>query len=469
MFANFFANLSKVGKALMLPIASMPAAGILLGIGSAQFGFIPPVVSELMAEAGGAVFGNLPLIFALGVAISFTNNDGVGAVAAGIGYYVLVATLKVMAGVLGVDHIDTGVLGGIISGAVGAYMFNRFYTIKMPAYLAFFAGKRFVPIVTSFSMLFLGIAIAFVWQPIGAGIDWFGTWATEQNPLVAFWAYGTAERALIPFGLHHVINVIIQLQAGEFVNAAGQVFHGEIPRFFAGDPNAGNLAGGYLFKMFGLPAAAIAIGRAAKPENRTKVMGIMISAALTSFLTGITEPIEFAFLFISPVLYVIHAIIAGLAYPLCIMLGVKHGYSFSAGLIDYVTFFGISTKGWMIIPLGLAYAALYYIVFTWFIKTFDLKTPGREEQDSSEAINDTSSEFASELVTAFGGKQNILSTDACITRLRIQVTDQDKVDEAKLKALGAAGVVRVGTGVQAIFGGNSDVYKTQMVDWMNNN
>ncbi|MEL7455913.1 MAG: PTS transporter subunit EIIC, partial [Pseudomonadota bacterium] len=368
-----------------------------------------------------------------------------------------------------VDHIDTGVLGGIISGAVGAYMFNRFYTIKMPAYLAFFAGKRFVPIVTSFSMLFLGIAIAFIWQPIGSGIDWFGTWATEQNPLVAFWAYGTAERALIPFGLHHVINVIIQLQAGEFVNAAGQVFHGEISRFFAGDPNAGNLAGGYLFKMFGLPAAAIAIGRAAKPENRTKVMGIMISAALTSFLTGITEPIEFAFLFISPVLYVIHAIIAGLAYPLCIMLGVKHGYSFIAGLIDYVTFFGISTKGWMIIPLGLAYAALYYVVFTWFIKTFDLKTPGREDQDSSKAVNDTSSEFASELVSAFGGKQNILSTDACITRLRIQVAEQDKVDEAKLKALGAAGVVRVGTGVQAIFGGNSDVYKTQMVDWMNNN
>lgn len=221
--------------------------------------------------------------------------------------------------------------------------------------------------------------------------------------------------------------------------------------------------------MFGLPAAAIAIGRAAKPENRTKVMGIMISAALTSFLTGITEPIEFAFLFISPVLYVIHAIIAGLAYPLCIMLGVKHGYSFSAGLIDYVTFFGISTKGWMIIPLGLAYAALYYVVFTWFIKTFDLKTPGREDQDSSKAVNDTSSEFASELVSAFGGKQNILSTDACITRLRIQVAEQDKVDEAKLKALGAAGVVRVGTGVQAIFGGNSDVYKTQMVDWMNNN
>ncbi|MEF1305637.1 PTS transporter subunit EIIC, partial [Vibrio owensii] len=246
--------------------------------------------------------------------------------------------------------------------------------------------------------------------PIGSGTDWFGTWATEQNPLVAFWAYGTAERALIPFGLHHVINVIIQLQAGEFVNAAGQVFHGEIPRFFAGDPNAGNLAGGYLFKMFGLPAAAIAIGRAAKPENRTKVMGFMISAALTSFLTGITEPIEFAFLFISPVLYVIHAIIAGLAYPLCIMLGVKHGYSFSAGLIDYVTFFGISTKGWMIIPLGLAYAALYYVVFTWFIKTFDLKTPGREDQDSSKAVNDTSSEFASELVSAFGGKQNILST-----------------------------------------------------------
>ncbi|CAM4280577.1 PTS glucose transporter subunit IIBC [Vibrio neonatus] len=469
MFKNFFASLSKVGKALMLPIASMPAAGILLGIGSANFGFIPPIVSQLMAEAGGAVFGNLPLIFALGVAISFTDNDGVGAVAAGIGYYVLIATLKVMAGVLGVDHIDMGVLGGIISGAVGAYMFNRFYTIKMPAYLGFFAGKRFVPIVTSFAMLLLGIALAFIWQPIGLGIDAFGHWATEQNPVMAFWAYGTAERALIPFGLHHVINVIIQLQAGDFTNAAGQVFHGEIPRFFAGDPNSGNLAGGYLFKMFGLPAAAIAMGRAAKPENRVKVMGIMVSAALTSFLTGITEPVEFAFLFISPALYAIHAIMAGLAYPLCIILGVKHGYSFSAGLIDYLTFYGISTKGWMIIPLGLAYAAIYYAVFSWFIKFFDLKTPGREEgeQDTSEKLE--GDEFTKELVAAFGGKGNIVSVDACITRLRMQVKDQDQVDNDRLKALGAAGVVRVGTGVQAIFGGNSDVYKTQMLDHMKNN
>ncbi len=453
----------------MLPIASMPAAGILLGIGSANFAIIPPVVSQLMAEAGGAVFGNLPLIFALGVAISFTENDGVGAVAAGIGYYVLVATLKVMAGVLGVDHIDMGVLGGIISGAVGAYMFNRFYTIKMPAYLGFFAGKRFVPIVTSFAMLFLGIALAFIWQPIGGAIDAFGHWATEQNPVIAFWAYGTAERALIPFGLHHVINVIMQLQAGDFTNAAGQVFHGEIPRFFAGDPNSGNLAGGYLFKMFGLPAAAIAIGRASKPENRVKVMGIMASAALTSFLTGITEPVEFAFLFISPALYALHAIIAGLAYPLCIILGVKHGYSFSAGLIDYVTFYGISTKGWMIIPLGLVYAALYYVIFSVVIRKFDLKTPGREDTTEEQAPELTGDEFTKELVAAFGGKTNIKSTDACITRLRIQIEDQDKVDEAKLKALGAAGVVRVGTGVQAIFGGNSDVYKTQMLDYMKNN
>lgn len=318
-------------------------------------------------------------------------------------------------------------------------------------------------------MLFLGIILAFIWQPIGAGIDAFGHWATEQNPVLAFWAYGTAERALIPFGLHHVINVIIQLQAGEFTNAAGQVFTGEIPRFFAGDPNAGNLAGGYLFKMFGLPAAAIAMGRAAKPENRVKVMGIMASAALTSFLTGITEPVEFAFLFISPALYVIHSIIAGLAYPLCIILGVKHGYSFSAGLIDYVTFFGISTKGWMIIPLGLAYAAIYYVVFSWFIRKFDLKTPGREDAKEEKGPALTGDDFTRELVAAFGGKQNIKSTDACITRLRIQVEDQEKVDEDKLKALGAAGVVRVGTGVQAIFGGNSDVYKTQMLDHMKNN
>ncbi|MCW8334699.1 PTS glucose transporter subunit IIBC [Vibrio paucivorans] len=469
MFKNLFANLQKVGKSLMLPVSVLPVAGILLGVGAADLSFIPEVVSNLMEQAGGSVFGQMALIFAIGVALGFTNNDGVAALATIVGYGIMTATLSVMAGVMGVEAIDTGVLGGILVGAVAAWAFNRYYKIQLPEYLGFFAGKRFVPIVTGLFAIILGLVLSVIWPPIGSVIDSFSDWAAYQNPALAFGIYGFIERLLIPFGLHHIWNVPFQFQAGEFVNAAGQVFNGEIPRYIAGDPTAGNFAGGYFFKMYGLPAAAIAIWHSARPENRVKVGGIMLSAALTSFLTGITEPIEFAFMFVAPLMYLVHAVLAGLAYPLAIILEMKHGYSFSAGFIDYIVLSANSTKFWLFPVVGALYGVLYYIVFRTMIRVFDFKTLGREDESDNVADAVTGSEMAGELVAAFGGKANITGLDACITRLRVSVADTEVVDQDKLKQLGAAGVVVVAGGVQAIFGTKSDNLKTDMDEWIRNN
>lgn len=476
MFKNAFANLQKVGKSLMLPVSVLPIAGILLGVGSADFSWLPAVVSHVMAEAGGSVFANMPLIFAIGVALGFTNNDGVSALAAVVAYGIMVKTMAVVAPLvlhlppadIEAKHLaDTGVLGGIIAGSIAAWMFNRFYRIKLPEYLGFFAGKRFVPIVSGFTAIFLGVALSFIWPPIGTAIQDFSQWAAYQNPVVAFGLYGLIERTLVPFGLHHIWNVPFQMQIGEFTNAAGQIFHGDIPRYMAGDPTAGKLSGGFLFKMYGLPAAAIAIWHSARPENRAKVGGIMISAALTSFLTGITEPIEFSFMFVAPVLYGIHILLAGLAFPICILLGMRDGTSFSHGLIDFVVLSGNSSKIWLFPIVGIIYGIIYYTVFRFVITRFNLKTPGREET-AAEHVAGNASEMAGNLVAAFGGKENITNLDACITRLRVSVADVAKVDQLGLKRLGAAGVVIAGSGVQAIFGTKSDNLKTDMDDYIRN-
>ncbi len=478
--SNLFANLQKVGKSLMLPVSVLPVAGILLGVGAAKFSWLPSIVSQIMEQAGGAVFGNMALIFAIGVALGFTNNDGVAGLAATVGYVILTKTITVVAPIIaGLDPAaadyaamadkvsNVGVLGGIVAGGIAAFMFNRFYRIALPDYLGFFAGKRFVPLSTGIVAIVVGVVMAFVWPPVGALIQSFSHWAAYQNPALAFGIYGVVERSLIPFGLHHIWNVPFFFEVGEYTNAAGQVVHGEIARYIAGDPTAGNLAGGYMFKMYGLPAAAIAMWHAAKPENRAKVGGIMVSAALTSFLTGITEPIEFAFLFVAPVLYAIHALLAGSAFVVTILLGMKHGTTFSHGLIDFVVLFAQSTKGWMFPIVGLIYAAIYYTIFRVAISALDLKTPGREDEAAEESVAEMAEHYmAEQLVMAFGGKANIASLDACITRLRVGVKDVAKVDQAKLKSLGAAGVVVAGSGIQAIFGTKSDNLKTDMDIWM---
>ncbi|MGX9417338.1 PTS glucose transporter subunit IIBC [Vibrio sp. WJH972] len=460
MIMNIFSTMQKMGRSLMLPVACMPAAGILLGIGgnSEVAKFLPEIVAQIMTEAGLGVFANMALLFAIGVALGFTKNDGVAALAAALGYLTMSRVLGVVA-----EGTDTGVFGGVIMGLVAAELFNRYHTIKLPTYLGFFGGKRFVPIITSLAACVVAAILAIVWQPIGAGIAAFSHWAAYQSPEVAFGIYGIVERSLIPFGLHHIWNAPFFYEVGSFTTAAGEVVTGEIPRYLAGDPTAGNLAGGYMFKMFGLPAACLAMYVTAKSDKQKVVASILGSAALTSFLTGITEPIEFAFLFVAPLLYVVHALLAGSAFVVMIMLGIKHGTTFSHGLFDFTLLFGNSTNGWMLPVIGLIYAVIYFFVFTALIKMFDLKTPGREDESESKVEVDSSSdELALNITTAFGGKANIKDLDACITRLRVTVNDGEKVDTDKLKALGAAGVFAKGDNFQAVFGTHSEIIKGQM-------
>lgn len=466
-----FAFFQKIGKSLMLPVSVLPVAGILLGVGAAKFSFTPLFVSQLMETAGGAIFGVLPLIFAIGVALGLTKNDGVSALAATVGYFILIGTMGVCAksmgvevsSVMGVDTIKTGVFGGIWIGIVASYMFNKFYRMTLPPYLGFFAGKRFVPIVTSFAAILSGIILSFVWPPLGDLIKSMSHWAANESPMIAFLVYGAIERALIPLGIHHIWNVPFFFEIGSYIDPqTGKEITGEIARYLQGDPTAGNMAGGYLFKMWGLPAAAIAIWHTAKPENKKKIGGIMISAALTSFLTGITEPIEFAFLFVAPMLYGVHAILSGLAFAVCIFFEIKHGTTFSHGLIDYIVLYSQSSKAYLLLLVGPIWAFVYYFVFRTIIVKFNLKTPGREIEDIDLVDSKHSNDFTTSLIDAFGGQKNIISLDACITRLRIEVLSPGLISKSKLKALGSSGVLVIGNNIQAIFGTKSENIKTDM-------
>jgi PTS system glucose-specific IIC component len=478
--------LQKVGKSLMLPVAILPVAGILLGVGSSNLSWIPPVVSHLMASGGNIIFANLAMIFAIGVALGFTDNDGTSALSAVVGYLVMIATMSIMAlqvlgmdpspearelqNVLGNATIDTGVFGGIIIGGLSAAMFNKFYRIELPPYLAFFAGKRFVPIVTGISAIIAGVALSYVWPPIQEKIMTFSNWAAYSNPVMAGTLYGVVERLLLPFGLHHAWNVPFFFEIGAFADPqTGAIIHGDINRFFAGDPTAGILSGGFLTKMWGLPAAAIAMWHAAKPENRTKVGGIMVSAALTSFLTGITEPIEFSFMFVAPLLYGLHAIFTGVAFAIMNLMGAHLGYTFSQGGIDFLLYYGLDTRPWLAFILGPMYAVLYYTMFRVCIAAFKFKTPGREDEiEDLRTIVFDEGKFglARQLVLAFGGRSNITNLDNCITRLRVSVADPSRVNAPQLKALGAAGVIERGNAVQAVFGTRAGNLKSDIDEYL---
>ena len=503
-----FAFLQQLGKSLMLPVSILPAAGILLGVGGAllggatQNGWELPaplrVFLEVLSASGEPMFAAMPLLFAIGVALGMTKNDGVSALAATVGVLVMTTTMGVIGKetgqivpldpaipaaeqtapftFLGIETISTGVFGGIVMGIVAGALFNRFYRIQLPPYLGFFAGKRFVPIVTSFAAVFVGIALSFIWPPIGNAILAFGTWASEAATNIAVFIYGSVERALIPVGLHHIWNAPFYYEVGTCIDpVTGVTKHGWTTCFFAGVSEMGHLGGGYLFKMFGLPAAALAIWRTARPENRTAIGSIMVSAALTSFLTGITEPIEFAFLFVAPLLYVLHIFLAGSAFMVMEMLGGRLGHTFSHGAIDYLLFYPMAERPWLVLILGPIYALIYYAIFHFFIVRFKLRTPGREVEEqvsvddgSVSGVVDPRDEFALKLVLAFGGRGNIQDLDACITRLRVSVHDKAVVDQARLKALGATGVVVVGNSMQAIFGTRSENLKTDMEDYLAN-
>jgi glucose PTS system EIICB or EIICBA component len=505
-----FGFLQKIGKSLMLPVSVLPVAGILLGVGGAFSGGFEqraasrgicvlegapspcdaegavgdPVAAGIVAEpiyvflqilegSGAPIFAALPLIFAIGTALGISRNDGVAALAATVGYLVMNGTIGVIAQargietteVLGQDTLDTSVFGGIVIGIVAGFLFNRFFRIQLPQYLGFFAGKRFVPIITGFAAIAIGVVLAFIWPPIGDLIENGANNIVKANTALAVFIYGIVERSLIPFGLHHIWNApfFFTLNVGGW-----QDCNGILTCFFAGHPESGILGGGFLFKMFGLAGAALAIWRTSKPENRARTGSIMAAGALTSFLTGITEPLEFSFLFVAPLLYVVHALLAGLSFPIMYLLGGRLGYTFSHGAIDYGLFYANDINPWLVLLIGPVYLVVYFVVFTMLIRMFNLKTPGREEAeaDPGEAREDAADRFAQQLVLAFGGRSNITDLDACITRLRVGVNDINRADQNKLKALGASGVLLVGNNMQAIFGTRSDNLKTDMEEYL---
>ncbi|MDW4452155.1 glucose-specific PTS transporter subunit IIBC [Staphylococcus saprophyticus] len=496
MFKKLFGQLQRIGKALMLPVAILPAAGLLLAIGTAMQGeslqhYLPFIqnggiqsVAEMMTGAGGIIFDNLPMIFAMGVAIGLASGDGVAAIAAFVGYLVMNKTMGAFlhvspdnvndaasgyASVLGIPTLQTGVFGGIIIGALAAWCYNKFYNISLPSYLGFFAGKRFVPIMMATTSFILAFPMAWIWPSIQTGLNAFSGGLLDSNTGLAVFLFGFIKRLLIPFGLHHIFHAPFWFEFGAWKNAAGEMIHGD-QRIFIEQIREGSkltagkfMQGEFPVMMFGLPAAALAIYHTAKPENKKVVAGLMGSAALTSFLTGITEPLEFSFLFVAPVLFFVHAILDGLSFLILYLLNVHLGYTFSGGFIDYVLL-GVlpnKTQWWLVIPVGIVYAFIYYFVFRFLILKFKYKTPGREDKQA-QFTNSSASELPFNVLKAMGGEENIKHLDACITRLRVEVKEKDKVDVAGLKALGASGVLEVGNNMQAIFGPKSDQIKHDM-------
>ncbi|MFY0544720.1 N-acetylglucosamine-specific PTS transporter subunit IIBC [Brevibacillus sp. H7] len=474
------AFLQKIGKALMLPVATLPAAALLLRFGAINYetefklgeslgGFLNQYVAPFLLAGGSAIFDNLSLIFAVGVAIGLAG-DAVAALAAVIAYQVLISVLaKVPAAMPFIPDdakLNMGVLGGILAGGIAAYFYNKYHDIKLPDWLGFFGGKRFVPIATSIAMVIIALVIGIVWGPIQEVLHTFGNWVVGLGATGAA-LYSTFNRLLIPFGLHHVINAIAWFQIGDFTDAAGKVVHGDLHRFFAGDKSAGMFMTGFFpIMMFALPGAALAIIHTARPEKRAAIASIFMGTALTSFLTGITEPIEFAFMFVAPFLYVVHAILTGVSAFIVTMLGIKHGFGFSAGLIDYVVNYPLATKPVLLIPIGLAFMVVYYFLFRFLIVAYNIKTPGRDDDDaevSADGGRSSMQDKAQRVLALIGGKDNIVDVDACITRLRLVLKNEKAVDEKGLRDLGAAGVMKLGQGsVQIVFGTQSEMLKDEI-------
>ncbi|GIO36040.1 PTS acetylglucosamine transporter subunit IIB [Paenibacillus antibioticophila] len=481
------AFLQKIGKSLMLPVATLPAAAILLRFGSIDYikdfhmgegvgGFLNTYVAPFLEAGGGTIFDNLPLIFAVGVAIGLAG-DAVAALSAVIGQLILLDVLDKVPGIFpnlmhsSDEKLNMGVLGGILVGCISAFLYKKYHNIKLPDWLGFFGGKRFVPMVTAFTMVIVGLICGLIWGPIQAALDVFGNWVTGLGGIGSA-VHIIANRLLVPFGLHHIINSIVWFQIGDFTNAAGEVIHGDLHRFFAGDATAGMFMTGFFpIMMFGLPGAAFAIIHTAKPANRKLVSSIFLGAAFASFLTGITEPLEFAFMFVAPVLYGVHIVLSGISAFVTYAFGMKLGFGFSAGFIDYAINYQISTKPLLLIPIGLVFAVLYYVIFRFLIVKMNLKTPGREDNDLSITDDEESVEGgvsmgdsrAANILTQIGGPSNIESVDACITRLRLIVKDDKKVNDRALKQLGASGVMRLGKGaVQVVFGPQSESIKDEI-------
>ncbi|MUG67335.1 glucose-specific PTS transporter subunit IIBC [Paenibacillus campinasensis] len=517
---NFFEKAQRFGKSFMLPIAVLPAAGLLLGIGGAlsnpntvstyPFLDVPWLqnVFTIMSSAGNIVFANLALLFAIGVAVGLARADkGTAGLAAGLAYLVMNATVNAMlvitgnlaaddlssvgqGMILGIQTLETGVFGGVVIGLVTSIFHNRYNKIQLPQFLGFFGGSRFIPIVTSFAAIFVGVAMYFIWPPIQSVIFQAGG-LVEATGYIGTLLYGFILRLLGPLGLHHIFYMPFWTTGlGGSMEVSGQLVEGTQKIFFAqlADPSTQQffsgtsrfMSGRFITMMFGLIGAALAIYHTAKPENKKKVFGLMLSAALTSFLTGITEPLEFSFLFIAPFLYVIHAFFDGLAFMLAHIFQITIGQTFSGGLIDFILFGvlqGQDKTNWMIVPvIGAVWFCLYYFTFRFIIVKFKLKTPGREDETEAGGNSGAGSAGASEasegeqraaaVLAGLGGKDNIKDLDCCATRLRVSVFQVDGVQEDQLKSTGAKAVIVKGNGVQIIYGPQVTIIKNEIEEYM---
>ena len=432
---RWFAGLQQFGRALMLPIAVLPIAGLLLRLGQPDLLDLPAV-----AAAGQAIFANLGILFAIGIAVGIAReNHGAAGLAAVVCYFVATRGAEVLAEVEPGALTKLSVPAGLLSGAIAGALYNRYSDVKLPSYLAFFGGRRFVPIVAGVAGLVLACAFGWGWPALERGMDALSR-AVLGSGEAGLFVYGVLNRILIITGLHHVLNNLAWFIVGEYGGVTG-----DLNRFFAGDPSAGVFMSGFFpVMMFGLPAACLAMYHAAPRGRRRAAGGLLLSMALTSFLTGVTEPIEFTFVFLAPALYALHAVLTGTAMVLMDLLGVRLGFGFSAGLFDYLLNYGKATQPLLMLPVGLLYAAVYYFAFRFVIARFDLSTPGREADEplpeAAAAVGNAGG--AAGYIRALGSAGNIRALDACMTRLRVTVARQDAVNEAALRALGARGVVR---------------------------
>jgi glucose-specific phosphotransferase system IIA component len=469
--SQLFSLLQKLGQSLMVPVSVLPAAGLLVAFGrllqeQKSFPLIKGI-GEVAFSGGISIFEQLPVLFAVGVAIGFSGGAAVSGLAAVAGYFTLANVLKSMTTLQGLElSINTGVFGGIMVGLLSSFLYKRFHETKLPQFLGFFSGKRLVPILAAAFSLLLGLVLSVVWPGIQQGINDFGHWIMSSELGPSF--YASIKRLFIPVGLHHVFYPPFLYEFGEFVNAAGEVFKGEAARYYAGDPSAGKfMASEYPMMIFGLPAASLAMYLRAKTPKKKAIGGVMLAAALTAIITGISEPIEFAFIFVAPILFLYHIILTFISAFASAALDIHLGYTFSASLIDlFLGAFNQKNSSLLFFVVGPLTAVAYFVSFYFTIGWLDLKTPGREEESAD--MEDAAASFdpqgkASHVLEALGGAENIRHLDACITRLRLSVNEPTRVDFNRLKALGATGSVNAGGGnIQVIFGTQSDMLKEEI-------
>ncbi|MBR9726783.1 PTS transporter subunit EIIC [Shewanella intestini] len=459
---HWFRFAQRLSHALLIPVAILPAAGIMLGLTVNPLPFIPQEVNLIFSAVGHLVFTMMPLLFSVSIAIGFCKDQGLAAFSAVFGFGVFTSTMGALTElyqlpsreIWGIATIDTGIAGGMLIGGstcLAVYLSQR---VKLPVIFSFFEGRRSAPLINIPISMMLGFLAANVWPPMFEFIQGLSNWVVYQDPTLAFGIYGTIERLLIPLGLHHIWNAPFYFEVGQFVDGDNLV-RGEIARFLDGDPSAGNLAGGYLIKMWGLPAAGFAIWKCADKRERNRVAGIMLSAGVASWLTGVTEPLEFAFMFVAPLLFFVHALLTGVAYSVCIWLDINHSIVFSHGLVDFLLLLPLSTNIQWLWLLGPLTAIIYYWLFRFSIVVFDIKTPGRVTNDA----NIQQKETLTAMVSALGGKDNIVEINACLTRLRISVKQSGLIDKGRLVRLGAKGVVIVGQGVQVVYGTKAETLR----------